>query len=351
MTNLNATLNADEIALDDLFAEIDASLPEIVEASPAEPTEPAVEALDGLDDADLDALMGEIEPAVEPAVEVVEPTAEPEPAPTTAETVLATVEDELDGLFDESDIDESLLSLDDLVIEDVPAVAPDPVKKKSPKKKAVATESKSVDDEPKADDQPVEDAPAEDDAPKAEPKKKEPATPRTTYVNASKSKVLLDRLSGDTSELVLEFDDVDLPPEELAKKQRAFLAVLNNQPATTTNGQTVQKKVAEKVVILFTMFKQKKGWNEVMYRTFKLLLTDGYIQSGDKGNLVQELLKKPYSIGTARAQAGQMMQMLPLLKIATETSKGRLEINENSTILHRLRNDYFADLQPKADAA
>ncbi|MEJ8027302.1 hypothetical protein WKH82_18035, partial [Acinetobacter baumannii] len=60
MTNLNATLNADEIALDDLFAEIDASLPEIVEASPAEPTEPAVEALDGLDDADLDALMGEI---------------------------------------------------------------------------------------------------------------------------------------------------------------------------------------------------------------------------------------------------------------------------------------------------
>lgn len=339
MTNLNATLNADEIALDDLFAEIDASLPEIVEASPAEPTEPAIEALDGLDDADLDALMGEIEPAVEPAVEVAEPTVEPEPAPTTAETVLATVEDELDGLFDESDIDESLLSLDDLVIEDAPAVAPEPVKKKSPKKKAVATE-------PKADDQP-----AEDGAPKAEPKKKEPATPRTTYVNASKSKVLLDRLSGDTSELVLEFDDVDLPPEELAKKQRAFLAVLNNQPATTTNGQTVQKKVAEKVVILFTMFKQKKGWNEVMYRTFKLLLTDGYIQSGDKGNLVQELLKKPYSIGTARAQAGQMMQMLPLLKIATETSKGRLEINENSTILHRLRNDYFADLQPKSDAA
>ena len=338
MTNANLDLNAqDSIDLDDLFAEID-GLPEIVEAEAPTVAAPTAEPLDA-DDVDLDALLDDIEPAsVEP---------ESEPVATPAEMVLAATQDsDLDGLFDESDLDDALLSLDDVVldaVEETPVVAES---KKAPAKKSSAKKAdkiapKLLDDEPKADD-----LPAEDDAPKAEPKKKkEPTAPRTTYVNASKSKVLLDRLSGDTSELVLEMSDIDLSEEELAKKQRAFLAVLNNQPATTTDGATVQKKVAEKVVILFTMFKQNKGWNEVMYRTFKLLLTDGYIQSGDKGNLVQELLKKPYSIGTARAQAGQMMQMLPLLKIATETSKGRLEINEDSTILHRLRNDYFADLK------
>lgn len=335
MTNTNLDLNAqDSIDLNDLFAEID-GLPEIVEAeAPAVAAAPTAEPLDA-DEVDLEALLDDVEPAsVEP---------ESEPVATPAEMVLAATQDsDLDGLFDESDLDDALLSLDDVVLdatEEAPVVAKP---KKASAKKADKIAPKLLDDdEPKADD-----LPAEDDAPKAEPKKKkEPTAPRTTYVNASKSKVLLDRLSGDTSELVLEMSDIDLSEEELAKKQRAFLAVLNNQPATTTDGATVQKKVAEKVVILFTMFKQNKGWNEVMYRTFKLLLTDGYIQSGDKGNLVQELLKKPYSIGTARAQAGQMMQMLPLLKIATETSKGRLEINEDSTILHRLRNDYFADLK------
>ena len=148
----------------------------------------------------------------------------------------------------------------------------------------------------------------------------------------------------------MEFADAELSDEELKAKQRTFLSLLNNQPTVNSDGQTVQKKVAEKVVILFTMFKQKKAWNEVMFRTFKLLLTDGYIQSGDKGNLVQNLLSKPYSQGTARAQAGQMMQLLPLLKIAKEVGKGRLEINEDSTIIARLKAEYFTDLKATSDA-
>lgn len=294
-------MSQDEIALDDLFAEIDGGLDPVVPAVEAIAVEPETDELD-----DLSALVDEVIAEAPKAVEV-EPAVEVDPL------------DELDGLFDENELDLSALSLD------APAVEEEaPAEKKAPKAKA---EPKA---EPKA---------------KAEPKEKSPTTERTTYYNSSKSKVLLDRLGGDTSDIVLEFADAELSDEELKKKQRAFLSLLNNQPTVNSDGQTVQKKVAEKVVILFTMFKQKKAWNEVMYRTFKLLLTDGYIQSGDKGNLHAELLAKPYSVGTARAQAGQMMQMLPLLKIAKETSKGRLEVNEDSTIVARLRAEYFSDLK------
>lgn len=314
MTNLN-TANQDEIALDDLFAQIEGlddldglDLPPIVEAVPAEAvqvepeTAPVEVVADGLDD--IDALVAEMS----------EPTAVVE----ANEANEANDFSALDDLFDESS-----LELDDIALS-------------LPVESAVEPE---VEVKPKAESKP-----------KATPKPKKesaPNTERTTYYNSSKSKVLLDRLGGDTSDIVLEFADADLSDEDLAKKQRAFLSLLNNQPTVNSDGQTVQKKVAEKVVILFTMFKQKKSWNEVMQRTFKLLLEDGYITSGKGGNLQQSLLAKPYSPGTASAQAGQMMQMLPLLKI-TKEENGRLVPNEDSTILARLKAEYFPELEVKA---
>lgn len=313
MSNLNANVNAqDEIALDDLFAEIDGGLEPVAPTVEAVAVEPETDELD-----DIDALVNEV-------IAEAPKAAEPEPVAEPTNTDL----DDLDGLFDENELDLEALSLEAPVEE---APAPKKAEKKAAPKKAA----------PK----PV--AETETKAEKPAAKEKSPNTYRTTYYNSSKSKVLLDRLGGDQSDIVLEFADAELSDEELKSKQRAFLSLLNNQPTVNSDGQTVQKKVAEKVIILFTMFKQKKTWNEVMYRTFKLLLTDGYIQSGDKGNLHAELLAKPYSVGTARAQAGQMMQMLPLLKIAKETSKGRLEINEDSTIVARLRAEYFTELTAK----
>lgn len=309
MSNVNAALNTqDEIALDDLFAEIDG-----LDGLATAPVEPIANELDEIDLL-VEAVIEEA-PKAEPAVEV-------EAAPVEPETTALELDD-LDGLFDEND-----LQLDDLNLDAIVEEAP-----------AAEVEAK-VEKAPKAEKK---------EAPKAKAEKKEvsPNTYRTTYYNSSKSKVLLDRLGGDTSDIVLEFSDAELSDEDLAKKQRAFLSLLNNQPTVNSDGQTVQKKVAEKVVILFTMFKLKKSWNEVMYRTFKTLLTDGYIQSGEKGNLHAELLAKPYSLGTARAQAGQMMQMLPLLKITKEDGKGRLIPNDESTILARLKAEYFPDLKAK----
>lgn len=320
MTNLNATVNADEIALDDLFAEIDG----LDAIAPAEPVALAVEPETSADDDLLDALLAE--PMAVEAVAVEEaPVVVAEPEPVKAEEVPTSEIDELDGLFDENDLD-----LDALTLEEAPVVAEPEPKKAKPKKAEAKKEAEPKKEKPAA-------------------KEKSPTTYRTTYYNASKSKVLLDRLGGDKSDIVLEFADAELSDEELRLKQNSFLTLLNNQPTVNSDGQTVQKKVAEKVVILFTMFKQKKSWNEVMYRTFKLLLTDGYLDTKKGGNLYNNLLAKPYSPGTANAQMGQMVQMLPLLKVCTKDGS-RLVPNEDSTILARLKSEYFGDLKVSTDA-
>lgn len=167
------------------------------------------------------------------------------------------------------------------------------------------------------------------------------------YVNSKKSDVLLERISsvGDDpfSYLVLDKDDLNLPADELRKEQENFLNLLNIQPHRANGGESVQKKVAEKIIILFTMFAKHDNWNEVMRRTFKVLLRDGYIVGGVQGNLAKELFAKPYSKGTVLAQTGQMMQMLPLLKIVKKQGT-KLVLNENSTIIEKVKKDYLQTL-------
>lgn len=167
------------------------------------------------------------------------------------------------------------------------------------------------------------------------------------YVNSKKSDVLLERISsvGDDpfSYLVLDKDDLNLPADELRQEQENFLNLLNIQPHRANGGESVQKKVAEKIIILFTMFAKHDNWNEVMRRTFKVLLRDGYIVGGVQGNLAKELFAKPYSKGTVLAQTGQMMQMLPLLKIAKKQGN-KLVLNENSTIIEKVKKDHLQTL-------
>lgn len=174
-------------------------------------------------------------------------------------------------------------------------------------------------------------APKEPKEPKPEAPK-EPKAPRVTYVTGNVSDVLKARMGDKLNEfLILEPEDAALPSEELQAKQAELLALLNKRPGTSEGGST-QKKVAEKVVMLFGWIKNGGKLNEVMERTFKVLARDGKITTGDKGNLHAELLAKPYSVGTARAQAGQMASMLPMLKVVTKSEKGCMELNPNSMI-------------------
>ncbi|MCY1306063.1 hypothetical protein D9M70_558970 [compost metagenome] len=73
-----------------------------------------------------------------------------------------------------------------------------------------------------------------------------------------------------------------------------------------------------------------------MRRTFTVLHRDGFLTSGEKGNLQLDLLAKPYSLGTARAQSSQMFALLPLLKIATR-EKGKMVANPDSALLPQIK--------------
>lgn len=154
---------------------------------------------------------------------------------------------------------------------------------------------------------------------------KTPAAPRVTYHGHSKSAVLDNRLGGRTADfLVLETSDAALDPAELAAKQSELKDALDNKLA---------KKVAEKCVMLFKdIGAGRKVSNEVMVRAFSTLARDGFLTSGDKGNM-QAALADKYSIGTARSQSNQMFALFPFLKITVKDGKGRQVPNPNSTIL------------------
>lgn len=96
------------------------------------------------------------------------------------------------------------------------------------------------------------------------------------------------------------------------------------------------KKVGEKAINFFSYLKTGGGLNEVTARTIKVMKRDGQLVGGDEGNLVKELLTKPYSLKTARSQGNQMLQLFTALKIGVRTSRGTLVLNEESIIWERL---------------
>lgn len=161
--------------------------------------------------------------------------------------------------------------------------------------------------------------------------KKEKAPPRPSYVTHSKSAVLRHKLGDDLSKFVLlEMTDALLEGEEQKNRIDEVLASID---------ACSQKKVQEKAVMLFDWMKYGGAMNEVMKRAFEVLLKDGEITTGDKGNLTLNLLAKPYSVGTARAQAGQILTLFPLLKITTK-EKGKMIANSDSLILEKVKAEF-----------
>jgi hypothetical protein len=140
--------------------------------------------------------------------------------------------------------------------------------------------------------------------------------------------------------ILLEANDVSLSAEDLKAKQEALMSLLDNHvnhAGGVSDGPTTQIKVALKTIRLLDWVKNGGKVNEVMRRVAKVLNRDGLITTGDKGNLFIELSAKPYSPATCRAQVGQMTQMLPMLKMATITSKGTLTANPDSLILMKMK--------------
>jgi hypothetical protein len=150
-------------------------------------------------------------------------------------------------------------------------------------------------------------------------KAKAPPTPRLT--TGKPSDVIRHCVGAKLPEkLALELSDAPLSAEELSAKAEELLAAIDT---------CKQIKVREKAIIFSKWLANGGALCRVIQITFETLARDGKIVTGDKGNLVQALLRKPYSIGTARAQSGQMHVMLPLFKIASRVGN-QIVLNPNS---------------------
>lgn len=143
----------------------------------------------------------------------------------------------------------------------------------------------------------------------------------------SKSQKVVAKLGEKASEfLLLELADAELDEEALKLKQEAVLAEIDG----------LAKKVGEKATMLFGWLKNGGALNEVMKRAFTVLISEGELTSGNKGNLQTNLLAKPYSPGTAASQANQVFMLFPALKV-TKKEKGRMVLNEDSLILMKAK--------------
>ena len=207
------------------------------------------------------------------------------------------------------------------VIEAAPAAVEEPVKKpRTRTKKAEAAPAPAA---------PVIEEPAQIVVEEAAPAAPEPAkAPAPRQVFALKSEKIAHKLGEKKTEfLILDVKDNDLEAGALKIKQAAILDSVDSMAV----------KVGEKATMLFGYLRNGGKLNEVMRRTFTVLLRDGFLSTGDKGNLITELEKKPYSMGTCRSQATQMFQLFPALSICHEKSGGKLALNTDSTIVRKMK--------------
>ena len=131
----------------------------------------------------------------------------------------------------------------------------------------------------------------------------------------------------DTKYLLLEVADRTLDAAGREAKRQEVLALIKGNS---------KKKVQKKCDQLFDWVQNGGKLNTVIVRTIRVLMSDGYLTSGINGNLYQDLLREPYTAGTATSQASQMFSMLPMLKIALNDSKDRFVPNPDSMLLMKL---------------
>jgi hypothetical protein len=180
------------------------------------------------------------------------------------------------------------------------------------------------DEKAEASDAPQTDLAGTKVAPAEASKPKTPSVLRNPF--AKKSEKIMAKLGDKAHDyLIMETADALLSPEELEAKRSALLRDLDDPNKTA-------KKVGEKAVQLFGWVRNGGKLNEYMQRAFKVLAEDGQLSSGVGGNLQKNYLARPYAPGTASAQANQIFQLFPLLKL-TVREKGVMKPNPDSVLL------------------
>lgn len=90
--------------------------------------------------------------------------------------------------------------------------------------------------------------------------------------------------------------------------------------------------------------------NAVLERVLRVLARDGYLQTGNEGNVHKDLLSAEYSAASARAMGGNTLGMFADLKVILplEGHKGRFVANEDSLLLAKAQAMLNAEPAPAA---
>lgn len=97
---------------------------------------------------------------------------------------------------------------------------------------------------------------------------------------------------------------------------------------------------------------KKAKLNNVLERVLSVLERDGYVQTGNEGNVFKDLLSRPYSPASARAMGGNTIGVFRELKviIPNEGVKGRYIANPDSLLLAKAKSMLTAAAKAPAAA-
>lgn len=82
---------------------------------------------------------------------------------------------------------------------------------------------------------------------------------------------------------------------------------------------------------------KKAKLNEVLERVLRVLDRDGFLTTGNEGNVMKDLIARPYSPASARAMGGNTIGMYADLKVIIPDGKGRFVANPDSLLLAKAR--------------
>jgi hypothetical protein len=182
-------------------------------------------------------------------------------------------------------------------------------------------------------------------APKASkvPKEKKVAAPRVHY--SDKVARLQARVGAQLGEYtVLETADAMLDDATLEAAMSKTLDIIR--------AMNIKEKNRASNFIEFLSGKKAK-LNHVLQRVIALLERDGYVSTGNDGNLFKDLVAHPYSPASARAMGGNTIGMFADLKVIVPDGKGRFIPNPDSLLLMKAKSMLSAPVAAAAveDAA
>lgn len=162
---------------------------------------------------------------------------------------------------------------------------------------------------------------------------KEPAAAKVPTVRkfyTDKTERLKDKLGDDLAGYsVLTLKYADVADGELIGVMESTMLLI----------RSMNKKEQNWAVKFIEYMAGKKGTiSEVTGRILKVLDRDGFISTGNDGNVFKDLVARPYSPGSARAMGGNNIGMLTDLKLIMADGKGRYIANPDSVLLMKVKS-------------